>query len=73
MTFDLARRRLERFCAEVLGCRVPVKDGAWYKSKFIDIGASGDGDEACFVECPCGSGRVRKVGERDDRVIGESL
>ena len=63
MTFDLARRRLERFCAEVLGCRVPVKDGAWYKSKFIDIGASGDGDEACFVECPCSSGRMGKVGE----------
>ena len=73
MTFDLARRRLERFCAEVLGYRVPVKDGALYKGKFIDIGASGDGDEACFVECPGGSGRMRKVGERDDRVIGESL
>ena len=73
MAFDHARRRLERFYAEVLGCRVPVKDGAWYESKFIDISASGDGDGACFVKCPCGSGRVRKVGERDDRVIGESL
>ena len=73
MTFDLARRRLERFYAEVLGRRVPVKDGAWYESKFIDISASGDGDEACFVECPCDSGRVRKVGEKDDRVVGESL
>ena len=63
---DLARRSLERFCAELQGCRVPVKDSAWDKSKFVDIGASGNWVEACFIKCSCGSGRMGKVGERDD-------
>ena len=65
MTFDLARRRLERFCVELQGCRVPVRDSTCDKSKFVDIGASGNGDEAnCFDKCSCGSVRMGKVGER---------
>ena len=34
------------------------------KGEFVDISASGNGNEACFIKCSCGSGRVGKVGER---------
>jgi hypothetical protein len=43
------------------------------KSEFVDISASGNGDEACFIKCSRGSERVGKVGERDGRVIGEGF
>ena len=43
------------------------------KSEFVDISASGNGGEACFIKFSCGSGRVGKVGERDGRVTGEGF